>query len=115
MAPAQAQPAFERDPVKVDSKHYKVELENDRVRVVRIRYADREKSCRKRQISLSTGLFRFPLPLGQNRRIDPRFQSTDGDPTTRKLSSGLPEEIWAHPARGWFSLRSREWRTGLPV
>jgi len=30
--------AFERDPVKLDSKHYKVELENSRVRVVRISY-----------------------------------------------------------------------------
>jgi len=44
MASAKAQPAFERDPVKLDAKHYKVELENDRVRVVRIRYAGHEKS-----------------------------------------------------------------------
>ena len=32
------------DPVKVDPKHYKVEFENERVRVVRIRYAPGEKS-----------------------------------------------------------------------
>ena len=32
------------DPVQVDPKHYKVELENDRVRVLRIRYGPREKS-----------------------------------------------------------------------
>src|SRR2546422_5729557 len=32
------------DAVKVDPKHYKVELENDRVRVVRITYGPREKS-----------------------------------------------------------------------
>jgi hypothetical protein len=31
------QPAVE-DPVKVDAKHYKVEFENDRVRVLRITY-----------------------------------------------------------------------------
>jgi len=41
MPSAKAQPAFERDPVKLDSKHYKVELENERVRVVRIRYGAR--------------------------------------------------------------------------
>ncbi len=32
------------DPVKVDSKHYKIEFENDRVRVVRIKYGPGEKS-----------------------------------------------------------------------
>jgi quercetin dioxygenase-like cupin family protein len=32
------------DPVKVDPKHYKVEFENERVRVVRISYRPGEKS-----------------------------------------------------------------------
>lgn len=32
------------DPVQVDPKHYKVELENDQVRVLRITYGPREKS-----------------------------------------------------------------------
>jgi quercetin dioxygenase-like cupin family protein len=32
------------DPVKVDPKHYKVEFENDRVRVLRIKYGAGEKS-----------------------------------------------------------------------
>lgn len=32
------------DPVVVDSKHYKVEFENDRVRVLRIKYGPGEKS-----------------------------------------------------------------------
>ncbi len=33
-----------QDPVKVDPKHYKVEFENDQVRVLRIHYAVGEKS-----------------------------------------------------------------------
>jgi quercetin dioxygenase-like cupin family protein len=41
---ASARPALERDPVKIDPNHYKVELENDKVRVVRIRYGPHEKS-----------------------------------------------------------------------
>jgi hypothetical protein len=41
---ASPKPVFERDPVKLDASHYKVELENDRVRVVRIKYAGKEKS-----------------------------------------------------------------------
>ena len=41
---AYAQPAGKADPVKVDPKHYKVEFENERVRVLRISYAPGEKS-----------------------------------------------------------------------
>ena len=37
------QPAAD-DPVEVDPQHYKVEFENDRVRVLRIKYGPREKS-----------------------------------------------------------------------
>jgi hypothetical protein len=33
-----------QDPINVDPKHYKVEMENDRVRVLRIRYGPHEKS-----------------------------------------------------------------------
>ena len=41
---AAAAPAMAQDPVKVDSKHYKVEFENDQVRVLRISYGPHEKS-----------------------------------------------------------------------
>jgi quercetin dioxygenase-like cupin family protein len=37
-------PALAQDPVKVDAKHYKVEFENDQVRVLRITYGPGEKS-----------------------------------------------------------------------
>ena len=36
------------DPVHVDSKHYTVEAENDRVRVLRVKYGPREKSVMHR-------------------------------------------------------------------
>lgn len=36
--------AWAQDPVKVDPKHYKVELENDQVRVLRIHFGPHEKS-----------------------------------------------------------------------
>jgi hypothetical protein len=43
-----SQPASQRkagaDPVKADSKHYKVEFENERVRVLRVSYGPNEKS-----------------------------------------------------------------------
>ena len=40
-----SQPAPARtDPVRVDPKHYTVELENEKIRVLRIKYGPREKS-----------------------------------------------------------------------
>jgi hypothetical protein len=39
-----AAPAAAQDPVKVDAKHYKVEYENDSIRVLRINYGPGEKS-----------------------------------------------------------------------
>ena len=36
--------SFAQDAVKVDPKHYKVEFENDQVRVLRITYGPKEKS-----------------------------------------------------------------------
>jgi quercetin dioxygenase-like cupin family protein len=41
---AVAAPVLAQDPVKVDAKHYKVEFENDQVRVLRITYGPGEKS-----------------------------------------------------------------------
>jgi hypothetical protein len=32
------------DPVKADSRHYKVEFENEKIRVMRIKYGAKEKS-----------------------------------------------------------------------
>jgi quercetin dioxygenase-like cupin family protein len=37
-------PVLAQDPVKVDAKHYKVEFENEHVRVLRITYGPGEKS-----------------------------------------------------------------------
>lgn len=39
-----AAPALAQDPVVVDSAHYKVEFENEQVRVLRITYGPNEKS-----------------------------------------------------------------------
>lgn len=39
-----AAPAYAQDPTRVDPKHYKVEFENDQVRVLRISYGPGEKS-----------------------------------------------------------------------
>ena len=42
-----------QDPVKADPEHYKVDFENDRVRVLRVRFGPHEKSIMQEQPSLS--------------------------------------------------------------
>lgn len=68
---ASAQPAFERDPVKLDARHYKVELENDRVRIVRIKYSGKEGSVMHQHppgvvMFLTDADFRFSYPGGKS-------------------------------------------------
>lgn len=62
------------DPVKVDPKHYKVELENDRARVLRITYGPREKSVMHSHpdglavfLTESSGRFTFPDGKSEDR------------------------------------------------
>jgi quercetin dioxygenase-like cupin family protein len=59
-----------QDPVKVDSGHYKVEMENDRVRVLRITYGPHEKSVMHSHpatlaVFLADAKFRFTYPGGK--------------------------------------------------
>src|SRR3989442_1122502 len=56
-----------QDPLAVDPKHYTVELENDRVQVVRIRYGPRERSVMHEHppgivVFLSDSEFKFTYP-----------------------------------------------------
>jgi quercetin dioxygenase-like cupin family protein len=63
------------DPVKVDPKHYKVEFENDRVRVVRIKYGPGEKSVMHSHpesvaVFLTDARAKFTYPDGKTEDID---------------------------------------------
>jgi quercetin dioxygenase-like cupin family protein len=67
-------PAVAQDAVKVDSKHYKVEFENDQVRVVRITYGPHEKSVMHGHpanvaVFLTDGQSRFTLPDGKTQDV----------------------------------------------
>ena len=64
-------PAMGQDPVKVDPKHYKVEFENDQVRVLRITYGPHEKSVMHdhpaaQVIYLTDSHVKFGLPGGKS-------------------------------------------------
>jgi quercetin dioxygenase-like cupin family protein len=63
-------PARALDPVKVDPKHYKVEFENDEVRVLRITYGAHEKSVMHEHpdataVFLTDGQVKFTFPDGK--------------------------------------------------
>jgi hypothetical protein len=65
-----AVPAMAQDPVKVDPKHYKLEFENDQVRVLRITYGPHEKSVMHEHpasvaVFLTDGQAKFTLPDGK--------------------------------------------------
>ena len=80
MATATMTPRTTDDPVKVDPRHYTVEFENDRVRVLRINYAPGEKSVMHSHPD-SIGVFltdthaRFTYPDGRTEDIDAKAGS----------------------------------------
>lgn len=65
-----AAPVMAQDAVKVDPKHYKVEFENEQVRVLRITYGPHEKSVMHEHpanvaVFLTDGQSRFTRPDGK--------------------------------------------------
>jgi quercetin dioxygenase-like cupin family protein len=65
---------YAQDPVKVDPKHYKVEFENDQVRVLRITYGPGEKSVMHEHpanvaVFLTDGQGKFTLPDGTTKDV----------------------------------------------
>jgi quercetin dioxygenase-like cupin family protein len=65
---------FAQDAVKVDPKHYKVEFENDQVRVLRINYGPHEKSVMHQHpdsiaIAMNDMTLRFTTPDGKTQDV----------------------------------------------
>jgi quercetin dioxygenase-like cupin family protein len=70
-----------QDAVKVDPKHYKVELENDRVRVLRISYGPGEKSVMHEHpanvaVFLTDGQVKFTQPDGKSQELPMKAGTT---------------------------------------
>lgn len=86
--------AFAQDPVKVDSKHYKVESENARVRVLRVKYAPGEKSVMHRHpatvaVFLTDGKVKFTYANGKTEEVEFKAGQTVWRPATKHL----PENV----------------------
>jgi hypothetical protein len=63
------------DPVKADSRHYTVEFENDKIRVVRIKYGAKEKSVmhghpESVSVFLNDCKAKFTYPDGKSENIE---------------------------------------------
>lgn len=87
-----------QDPVQVDPKHYKIELENDQVRVLRINYAAHEKSVMHSHPD-GVAIFqndihcRFTFPDGKTE--EQRFRA--GETLYMPAGSHLPENLSDQP------------------
>ena len=83
-----------QDPVKVDPKHYNVELENEKVRVLRINYGAQEKSVMHSHpdgvaIFQTDSHCRFTFPDGKTE--EQRFRA--GETIYMPAGSHLPENL----------------------
>jgi len=91
---AVAVPALAQDPVKVDSKHYKVESQNSRVRVLRIHYGPHEKSVwHYHPAGVATALtdahIKFNLPGGKSQESNMKAGETMLVPAGKHLPENL--------------------------
>jgi quercetin dioxygenase-like cupin family protein len=87
---AAAVPARAQDPLKVDPKHYKVEFENDQVRVLRVTYGAHEKSVMHEHpgvvaVFLTDGQSRFTFPDGKSQDAPFKAGTTMWTPAGKHL------------------------------
>lgn len=90
--------AASEDPVAVDAKHYKVEFQNEHVRVLRIHYGPKEKSVMHSHpaavaVFLTDASAKFAMPDGMSMPMDRKA----GDVQWSDKGSHLPENTSAKP------------------
>ena len=95
---AQTASGGKADPVKVDPKHYKVQFENESVRVLRITYGPGEKSVMHNHpnavaVYLTDGMTRMTTPDGKSQEMPAKAGST----TWTAAGSHLPQNVGNKP------------------
>jgi len=93
---AVALPALAQDATKVDSKHYKVESENSRVRIVRVKYGPHEKSVMHSHPDLvaifqNDGRVKFTYPNGKSEEIEMKAGQVVFEKATRHLPENMTD------------------------
>jgi quercetin dioxygenase-like cupin family protein len=85
-----------QDATKVDSRHYKVEFENSRVRIVRVHYGPHEKSVMHRHpdavaIFQNDGKVKFTYPGGKTEEREMKAGQTLFTPAVKHLPENLTD------------------------
>lgn len=98
LVPLAAAPAMAQDPVVVDAAHYKVEFENEHVRVLRITYGPNEKSVMHDHpegvaVYLSDIKAQFTLPDGQTMEEEGKA----GEAAWAEAGQHLPQNLTDQP------------------
>lgn len=93
---AVAVPALAQDAAKADSKHYKVEFENARVRILRVKYGPHEKSVMHRHpdsiaIFQQDGRVKFTYPNGKTEEREMKAGQALFTPAVRHLPENLTD------------------------
>jgi quercetin dioxygenase-like cupin family protein len=78
--------AVAQDPTQVDAKHYKVTLENDQVRILRITYDPHEKSIMHEH---PNSIAVFTLPDGKSEERDAKAGQSVWNPAGKHLPENL--------------------------
>jgi quercetin dioxygenase-like cupin family protein len=86
-----------QDPVQVDSKHYKVEFENEQVRVLRITYGPHEKSVMHEHpnavaVFLTDQNVKFTLPDGKAQTTPAKKGQAIWTPAGKHLPENLSDK-----------------------
>ncbi len=88
--------AMAQDPTKVDAKHYKIEFQNKRVRILRIKYGPHEKSVMHSHpdsvaIFQSDGRVKFTYPNGKSEEREMKAGQAVFTPAGRHLPENLTD------------------------
>ena len=88
--------ALAQDAAKVDAKHYKVEFQNSRVRIVRAHYGPHEKSVMHSHpdsvaIFQTDGRVKFTFPNGKTEERDMKAGQALWTPAVRHLPENLTD------------------------
>jgi quercetin dioxygenase-like cupin family protein len=96
---AQSPSQLSPDPIRVDSKHYTVEMEDEKVRVLRISYGPREKSVMHRHpalvcVMLTGANIRMTYPDGKSEEITAKAGTVLNMPATEHLPENLSDRVF---------------------
>jgi quercetin dioxygenase-like cupin family protein len=89
-------PGVAQDATKVDPNHYKVEFENARVRVLRVKYGPHEKSVMHSHpdaiaIFQTDGRIKFTFPGGKTEERDMKAGTTLFTPAVKHLPENITD------------------------